>query len=183
MAAATADAGDVLPARPLGSLAPTFGYNVYDVSADQPHKVNSEVLSDAKAVDPRIAWGERRCYVVRTVATVSGASVESEPTPQVCDTLTDTFPPDVPKGVRSVAGERTISLIWDPNTEPDLAGYFVFRSTAGGELQSVTPQPIQDTTFSDSVEPGVRYTYAIKAVDRAGNASAFSERVDETARE
>ena len=173
---------DVLPSRPIGAAVPRRGFNVYDVSA-APQKITKEPVADAKVVDPRIAWGEKRCYAVRAVTIVGGASVESDASPSRCETLTDTFPPLAPKGLRSVAGERTISLIWDPNTETDLAGYLVFRSVAGGELQPITAAPIPDTTFSDGVQPDVRFVYAIKAVDKAGNASPFSERVEETARE
>ncbi|HZT77782.1 MAG TPA: hypothetical protein VFA27_14105 [Vicinamibacterales bacterium] len=181
--AASAPAGGVLPSRPLGTSAPSIGYNVYDVSSSTPQKVNKEPLTETRAADPRIVFGEKRCYVVRAVALVSGAAVESESSPSVCDTLVDTFPPAAPKGLRSVAGERTISLIWDPNTEPDLAGYIVYRGTSPTELQAITPAAIPDTNFADTVQAGVRYFYAVKAVDKAGNASPFSERVDETARE
>ncbi|HZP46961.1 MAG TPA: hypothetical protein VFB07_00375 [Vicinamibacterales bacterium] len=182
-AAPTSGPNAVLPSRPLGSAAPTIAYNVYDVSTDTPQKINKDPLDEPTLADPRMEWGEKRCYAIRAVAIVAGASVESSPTPAVCETLTDTFAPAPPKGLRSVPGEKTISLIWDPNGESDLGGYLVFRATSGGPLEQVTPKPIRETTFSDSVEPGVRYTYALKAIDRAGNPSAFSDRVDETARE
>jgi hypothetical protein len=175
--------GGVLPSRPLGVAAPTTGYNVYDVSGETAQRVNKEPLTEPTAVDPRIAWGEKRCYVVRAVSIVSGASVESESSPRICDTLKDTFPPAAPKGLRSVGGEGTISLIWDPNGDSDLAGYIVFRGRSADDLQPITPMPIQETNFADTVEPGIHYFYAVKAVDTAGNASGFSERVDETARQ
>ncbi len=44
------------------------------------------------------------------------------------------------------------------------------------------PKPIEDTTFRDGVRPGVHYVYAVRAVDKAGNVSPFSNRVEETAR-
>jgi len=46
----------------------------------------------------------------------------------------------------------------------------------------VTPAPIHETSFQDRGQPGVRYTYAVQAVDKAGNLSAPSDRVEETAR-
>jgi hypothetical protein len=180
--ATPAAADGVLPSRPLGMAAPTIGYNVYDVSSATPVKVNKDPLSDPKATDPRIAWGARRCYVVRAVASMPGAAVESAPSPQACDTLKDTFPPAAPKGLRSVAGEGTINLIWDPNTEADLAGYVVYRGT-GGELSAMGQEPIAETSFTDRVQPGVHFVYAVRAVDKAGNVGPFSDRVDETARD
>ena len=181
--AAAPPSGGVLPSRPLGTSAPTIAYNVYDVSSSPPQKINKEPVAEPKTADTRLTFGERRCYVVRAVAIVAGASVESDSSPRRCETLTDTFPPAAPKGLRSVAGERTISLIWDPSSERDLGGYLVFRGTTPTDLQAITPAPIPDTNFSDAVQPGVHYFYAVKAVDKAGNASPLSERVDETARE
>ena len=52
----------------------------------------------------------------------------------------------------------------------------------GDELVAITPAPIHDTTFRDGVPAGAHYVYAVQAVDTAGNISAPSSRVDETAR-
>ena len=178
---AAATDGDVLPSKPIGLQPPSIAYNVYDVSADAATKITKTPVTDTKASDPRIAWGEKRCYTVRAVETVAGLTIESDAAPPACETLTDTFAPAAPKGLRSIAGERSINLIWDPNSESDLAGYLVFRGT-GDELDQITPAPIADPTFTDGVQPGVRYVYAVKAVDKAGNSSAWSERVEEMAR-
>jgi hypothetical protein len=77
-----------------------------------------------------------------------------------------------------------ISLIWNANTEADLAGYVVLRGEAPGDtLQPLTPSPIKETTFRDTtVKPGMRYVYAIVAVDTAGNRSGESLRVEDTAK-
>jgi hypothetical protein len=51
-------------------------------------------------------------------------------------------------------------------------------------LQPITPEPIRETSFRDtSVTPGVRYAYAIVAVDQATppNRSAPSARIEVTA--
>jgi hypothetical protein len=42
--------------------------------------------------------------------------------------------------------------------------------------------PVLETSFNDNVPAGTRYVYAVQAVDKAGNASAPSNRVEETAR-
>ena len=63
----------------------------------------------------------------------------------------------------------SINLSWDANTEPDLAGYVVLRGEAPGDtLQPLTPAPITATSYEDkTVQPGVRYVYAIVAIDKA----------------
>ena len=87
-----------------------------------------------------------------------------------------------PKGLTAVPSEGTINLIWQPNDEKDLAGYIVLRGVEPDKVEPITPTPIQDTTFKDTVAAGVRYSYVVKAVDTAGNASGPSNRVEETAR-
>ena len=118
--------------------------------------------------------------------TVGPISSESAGTPTVCVKTVDTFPPAAPKNLQAVASEGTISLIWDANTEADLAGYIVLRGAAGsGQLTAITPTPIKETTFRDTkVRAGVRYAYVVVAVDTATpqNVSAQSNRVEETAR-
>jgi hypothetical protein len=114
------------------------------------------------------------------------ATIESDAGPVGCKTLVDTFPPAAPKGLAAIPSDGAINLIWDPNAEKDLAGYIVLRgpadAAADAPLVPLTPAPIQETRFTDTVPAGVAYVYAVKAVDAAGNASATSARVTETAR-
>ena len=142
----------------------------------------SAPIAERRFVDSRLVWGEKRCYVVRTAETVSGLPIESDASPNVCDTLADTFPPAAPKALKSVPSDGAINLIWEGNTERDLAGYIVLRAIApSADLQPITP-PIQDASFKDGVQVGVRYVYAVRAVDTAGNLSPLSNRVEDTAR-
>jgi hypothetical protein len=181
-------APDVLPSHPLGVEAPTLAYNVYDVPAPPAAetRLTAAPVTETRYTDTRIAWGTERCYAVRAVATMGALSVESGEQPAKCVTLVDTFPPAAPKGLTGVASEAAISLIWEPNGEKDLAGYLVLRGVPPGDnvetLAPVTPAPIQATIFNDVVQPGVRYVYAIVAVDKAGNRSAPSNRFEEAAR-
>jgi hypothetical protein len=64
-----------------------------------------------------------------------------------------------------------------------VAGYRVLRAAApSAELVAVSDGVISESTFTDRVEPGVRYVYAVQAVDNVGNSSAPSVSVEETAR-
>jgi hypothetical protein len=176
--------GDVLPSRIIGVTRPVIAYNVYDASdPDAPIKLTAAPIAEPKYTDSRMAWGVKRCYTVRAAERVAGAILESDASPARCETLVDTFAPAAPKGLTPISSDGAISLIWEPNTEKDLAGYLVLRGTpASKTLEPVTPAPITETSFKDAVQPGVLYVYAVKAVDKAGNASKPSSPVTESAR-
>ncbi len=192
-----AAASDVLPSRPLGSAQPSFGFNVYETrttggtapadgvaaaTSPAPKRLTNAPLTTPAFTDERVTFGVERCYAVRVIETLGNATIESDPSPEACVTLVDTFPPAAPKQLTAVASEGAISLIWDPNTESDLAGYLVLRGPTADALQPITPAPVAETTFKDTVAAGSHYVYAVQAVDKAGNRSAPSNTVEETAR-
>ena len=113
-------------------------------------------------------------------------AIEGEPSAPTCITPVDTFPPAAPAQLVAVAAAGSISLLWEPNAEPDLAGYLVLRGAPGdARLQPLTPTPIPEARFIDTtVAAGMRYVYVVVAVDRqtpTPNVSAESARVEETA--
>jgi hypothetical protein len=178
-------APDVLPAKLIGVTLPAIAYNVYDATdPESVVKLTPTPIAEPRFSDPRITWGDQRCYVVRTAETVGGLTIESDPAAAPCEKLTDRFPPAVPKAVTAISSEGAINLIWEPNTERDLAGYIVMRGAnrPAAPLEPITPSPIQEPIFKDVVPAGVQYAYAVKAVDKAGNASAPSTPVVESAR-
>jgi hypothetical protein len=172
---------EALPSRPLGPLPTPLSYNVYDTTTGA--LLTMTPVSEPRFVDARVEWGAERCYGVRAVDLTGGLSVESDAREPRCIKLVDTFPPAPPKDLKAVSTEGVISLIWDANAETDLAGYIILRGPAPGDrLAPVVPMPVLETSFNDNVPSGTRYVYAVQAVDKAGNASAPSNRVEETAR-
>jgi hypothetical protein len=170
----------VLPSRSFGPLFPEVSYNLYDAATAA--RLNDKPILENGYEDKRMTWGTNRCYLVRAVEFVAKLPIESEPTGPTCQMLVDTFPPAPPKGLTAVATEGAINLIWDPNAEADLAGYVVLRAIGDEPLQRITSEPIADASFFDNVQRGLRFTYAVQAVDKAGNVSQPSSRVEETAR-
>jgi hypothetical protein len=170
------------PAAPANSA----GAAAVAAAANAPTPLNDKPLDATTFNHPGAEPGKEQCFVVRSVATVDTATIESDPSSPMCVTPKDTFPPAAPKGLAAVSGAGAINLIWDANTEPDVGGYVVLRGEAPGDtLQPLTPQPIRETRFRDgTVKPGVRYVYAVIAVDRATppNRSPQSSKVEETAR-
>ena len=94
---------------------------------------------------------------------------------------TRTSPLVLPTASRSApsAGPDGIRLFWFPPTDPDLAGYRVYRHTdEGGEPVRLAELPADLPFHLDrDVTPGVRYTYTVTAVDDAlpPNESPHSE--------
>jgi hypothetical protein len=129
-----------------------------------------------------MAWGAERCYAVRTVERYGDMDVESTDAPTVCVKLVDTFPPEAPKALQSVATQGAVSLIWQANAEKDLDGYIVLRGKTADDLAPITPSPIHDTAYKDEVPSGSHFFYAVKAVDKAGNVSKPSNIEEATAR-
>jgi hypothetical protein len=187
-----------LSAKSLGFNSVATTYHVYDVTPpatpaepDPYAIVVPKALTPAPVLDTEFvikspAFGTERCFEIRPVDQVFGAVVIGPPSPRTCVTPKDTFPPAAPKNRAAIAGAGIINLIWDPNTESDLAGYLVLRGEAPGDtLQPITKEPITTTSYRDeSVRVGARYVYVVVAVDRAtpSNVSPQSNRAEETAR-
>ena len=54
----------------------------------------------------------------------------------------------------AVPGSGWIDLAWDANSEPDLAGYHVYRSTESGQgLVQLTDEPVVATSYQDASAP------------------------------
>lgn len=98
-------------------------------------------------------------------------SLPSQPATVTAAENVDKFPPKVPAGLTALATPATIELSWERGTDPDLKGYYVYRSMDNGPFErqgGLTVLP----TYSDShVEHGKTYRYEVSAVDQKGNES------------
>jgi hypothetical protein len=97
----------------------------------------------------------------------------------------DSFPPAVPTGLEAVyspaAQNSFIDITWSANTEPDLAGYNVYRHTGNGQPVKINSDLVKTPRFADpGVQPGMKYFYSVTAVDLRGNESGKSEETSES---
>ena len=90
--------------------------------------------------------------------------------------------PAAPTGLTATAGDQGVSLDWADNTEPDLAGYNVYRSlTPGGPYTKVNGSLVTTSDYSDTgLINGTTYYYVVKAVDTSDNESAASAEASAT---
>jgi hypothetical protein len=151
-------------------------------------------LKDADAnswtlLDRGFEWEKTYDYRL-TVVTVVGDNktseqqVEGDDTPSVTVVTHDVFPPAAPTGLQAVfsgPGQKPfIDLIWAPNTEPDLAGYNVYRREQDSQPVKLNSELAKTPTFRDSdVAAGHQYSYSVSAVDVRGNESSRSEQASE----
>jgi subtilase family serine protease/flagellar hook assembly protein FlgD len=83
----------------------------------------------------------------------------------------DRTPPVAPEGLAAIV-ERTddpdaeVRLSWNPNQEPDLAGYRAYRDDV-----EIAGRMLTDVAYRDVDRPEGVYRYTVEAADRAGNVS------------
>ena len=93
--------------------------------------------------------------------------------------------PAAPEGLFAQPGNARITLIWAPNTETDLAGYNVYRSTSSPVSTTGTPvngsTPVTSPSYVDLGRTnGTQYFYVVTAVDIYGNRSLPSNEANAT---
>jgi hypothetical protein len=70
-----------------------------------------------------------------------------------------------------------ITLQWEPNSEPDLAGYIIYVGYSSRNYQSAYDVTNYTSCTITNLEEGRSYFFAAKAYDIHENASDFSEEV------
>ncbi len=125
--------------------------------------------------------GDMYRYAVRGVIAMAGRSVESADSAPVVVHVS--APPSLPAPdglvaipVRSAQGHVEVELSWEIGSEPNLAGYNVYRAESpdvpGARMNRrvLLAPAFRDTT----VEPGRRYYYSVAAVGLDGGESRLS---------
>jgi hypothetical protein len=164
-------------------------------------------------VDRTVQIGHTYRYTAQRVCSVElggqRLEVRSSPSAAVTVEIKDVFPPEAPVGLVAVPGfagepsagqsagqagelaappiqKLAIDLSWEPDMEPRVAGYRVYRRELDGEAASAWRQLgsglVPVAAYRDlSVVAGHRYAYRVTAVSEAGNESAPSSEVTDVA--
>ena len=79
----------------------------------------------------------------------------------------------------SPAQAREVTLTWEPNSEPDLSHYVVYRGTESGVYAVNSGNIGLVTTYTCTIpDDGKAYYFVVTAVDTAGLESDFSNEVN-----
>jgi hypothetical protein len=143
-------------------------------------------------LDNNIRFGQIYEYRAQRVArvTLDGKTLElpGELSAPVRVEAQDIFPPAVPTGLAAVAttgengGETAIDLSWQPVTDPDLAGYAVYRREGDSAWQRISSaEPLVPPAFHDNqVQPGHSYRFTVTAIGQNGHESSRSTETEES---
>ncbi|HKO97062.1 MAG TPA: hypothetical protein VJU86_08725 [Pyrinomonadaceae bacterium] len=167
-----------------------LGYNIYRSEESETDtggaSLNSQLISGNEFSDKNFKFGKTYRYFVRSVSLgVEGGQVESLNSNAITIAPRDTFRPAQPTSITIAAAPGRLSLFFPANTEIDIFGYNIYRSTDPSlpkdQWTKLNAEPLTKTTFQDEkVESGTKYYYYVTAVDQAGNVSEASEVVSET---
>src|SRR5204862_5058836 len=92
--------------------------------------LNATLVEGNKFTDKTFKFGDNYRYFVRAVSLgTEGAQVESVNSNLIPIAPRDKFPPSAPGPVTLNASPGRISMFFPANPEPDVAGYFIWRST------------------------------------------------------
>lgn len=157
------------------------GYNIYrNSTSDTNYNKITETLLPAAAIsftDKKLKEGAVYGYIVESVDE-AGNATKSRPTKVF---FPDQTPPAKPSGLKAVSKPGTIFITWNKNTEADMKGYFIYRSSSRNKeyFNMLNRYPITTNSFNDTL-PGIaknEFVYYVQAVDKSYNTSIPSDTI------
>lgn len=175
---ASTDVDLVDPTEP-GSLLATPGYTTMDLSwtasTDAGGVTGYRVYRGATLIGEPVGTTFQDSGLIPgtlypySVVAVDSAGRTSEPAETDGTTLADTAAPSVPAFLTAVAGDESVTLSWLPSGDNvGVTGYEIRRNGNPVPIATVAGPGYVDS----GLENGTAYTYQVRAVDAALNASA-----------
>jgi len=153
------------------------GYNIYRSTTSAVAgftKINSSVVLISTYTDTGLVNATPYWYKV-TAVDVQSPSNESGDSNVVTATPGDNTPPAAPTGLTANGGDGQVALDWNNNSEPDLAGYDVYRSSTSAiaGFAKINGSLVLVSNYTDSgVVNSTQYWYKVRAIDNAVPANA-----------
>jgi len=107
-----------------------------------------------------------------TMLTIAGAGVLLVG----CEDEIVSLPPSAPDGVFSITGDGQVTICWNPNPEPNIAGYDIYwNDQPTGSFERIGSVGASTTCFIDTdVDNGMTYFYAVAAYNDENQESDLS---------
>ena len=162
------------------------GYQVHrGTNSGGPYSQLASIGTLSEYTDTGLTNGSTYYYVVtaedgsgnRSADSDQASATPTEPAPPA-----DTTPLAVPAGLSATPADGQVHLDWADNTEPDLVGYNVHRSTiSSAGSSSLVASHVSLSAYTDTgLTNGTTYYYTVTAVDGSGNQSPDSEETAST---
>jgi hypothetical protein len=145
-------------------------YSIQRQGPNDKQPVDMATVEQGRYVDISAQYETKYTYMV----TAQKGAVESLPSKPVMISVVDKFAPAIPTGLSALAGPDEVNLAWQRNTESDLQGYYVYRSTNGAPYERQGALVTLPLYVDHNVEHGKTYSYKISSVDKKANESAQS---------
>jgi len=117
--------------------------------------------------DTGIDYGEPYSYAVQALMDAGNQKMaESDISASYTQVPKDSFPPAVPSGLRADRTANSVSLVWEADTDSDLAGYRIYRSEGNAPWQKLADVNTVPSYSDAAVEHRKTYHYAISAFDK-----------------
>jgi len=150
------------------------GYIIYrSNSEDEPFKKIAEVegkegdkFIDRSSFRHKLLDGTTYYYLIRSINIGGVLSSDSK----IVSGTTKAVP-QAPLGLEATLGEvKQITLTWNPNPEPDIAEYRIYRgNSSSGRFGEIGKSGVDRLTYTDKgLSDGKQYYYKIRAVDQDG---------------
>lgn len=126
-------------------------------------------------IDEKPPLHDKTTYHYRVCALNSGGAVSPQ---SEGVSATTKAPPQPPAKLAATSGEvRKVALRWDRNREPDVMRYQLFRKrSTDADFRQI--RELSDNLYEDTgLDDGTELSYKIRAIDRDGLISAFSDTV------
>ncbi|WP_342562368.1 cohesin domain-containing protein [Paenibacillus sp. FSL R7-0345] len=129
--------------------------------------------SSWKELSKQTITADDKIHTITTVSGVFQASIFNTSNTAVArvyefdmfGTVQDYTPPGIPSGLTGSANDGQVILNWNANSESDIAGYKVYNN---GVLYTTVTTTTSTVT---GLNNGTDYTFAVSAIDKAGNES------------
>ncbi|MFC1483702.1 fibronectin type III domain-containing protein [Candidatus Neomarinimicrobiota bacterium] len=128
---------------------------------------------------PSIELADSGAYVLRITNSVATAlTLYSRP---LNVATVDTTGPAAPQNLAAAAGDSSVTLTWDPNTEGDFLRFRIYAGTTANPTTKVDSiDGVASTTKAVAgLTPGTTYYFRITGVDESLNEGGYSNEVSE----